>query len=259
MSYEDELFQCVDLLGSDVTDGEVRVQIGDLASGKGFGASAPVYGVEGFLTCPNDPDENGAATGLAISDGNTKRVVATRDNRFAKLAGNLNPGDRAIVTKGAARFRINTEKQSVSLATSDDGTTDGRSIYLTVSRDNGLDFASPWGRFMIGPMGIHLVHASGARLDLSALSGLPGPLSTVASTAKLEAGVVSVSGGAVALGSDGGAASQTAIDELWAFLGQLVAGIATITATTPGAAAMASITPELAQLKIAMGGIGKVV
>ncbi len=251
--------QVSDILASNVVNGEVRINLGDLVDGIGIGADAGLWGVDGFVSRPNDPSDDGACQAIYSVSGNQKRVVATRDNRFSVQTGNLAEGDRAIVSDCAARFVLKKERGSLSFITTDDNTNDGRAIYLTVSPDKGFEFSSPWGRITCGPLGIHLLHSSGARLDLGAIGGLPGPLASLSSYAKLEAAMTSVKGGIVSMGTDGGAANEVAVAALNTFIAALVTAIGTITTVTPGASAMAAITPLLAPLTLALAGIGKVV
>lgn len=120
--------QVCDILASDVTNGEVRVNLGELADGQGFQANGAVWGIDGFQSCPNDPDENGCAQALYLVSGNQKRAIATRDNRWTAKAGALKPGDRAIVTNSAARVFVKKASGEVILYTENE--KDGNSSQL---------------------------------------------------------------------------------------------------------------------------------
>lgn len=113
MSY----FDTADILQTTSEDGEVRCNLGDSRDGTGFVNSAAVWGLDGFISRPNDPTADGAAQGLYVVDGNQVRVVASRDNRFAAQVGALQPGDRAIVTDGDARIFVKQEDNAVILYT----------------------------------------------------------------------------------------------------------------------------------------------
>lgn len=115
------LIHTADVLASEVTDGEVRVNLGfqeDVATGgKGVAQSAPVWGVDGFFSVPNDPDKNGACMATYVQDGDERRVLATRDNRFSAQTGDFAPGDRGIVSKGEQRLLLKQDVASVVMYT----------------------------------------------------------------------------------------------------------------------------------------------
>ncbi len=117
MRLPDYLTGTADITFSSAENGELRVNLGDAASGKGFDSDVPVYGVDGFLSRPNDADEDGAVTAVYFHDGHQRRVVGTRDNRFAAQAGTMDPGDRMIVTSGPPRFYMKQARQRVGLYT----------------------------------------------------------------------------------------------------------------------------------------------
>jgi len=107
-----------DILATEATDGEVRAQLGDAALGKGFVQEAAIYGVDGFVGRPNPPDDEGnAAQALYLQDGDDTQIIGTRDNRWADKVGTMEPGDRAIVSKGAARVFLKNERDAVVIYT----------------------------------------------------------------------------------------------------------------------------------------------
>jgi len=89
---------------------------------------------------------------------------------------------------------------SICLFTTDDNTTNGRSVYLTIS-PTGLEFNFPFGKLTYDSNGFHCVTNSGARVDLGALTA-PG-LSIIPdmSYATLSASIVHVEGSAVHVGT----------------------------------------------------------
>ncbi len=131
--WADHLSDVADILGSTVArTGEVRVDLGDALTGEGWDRDCATWGIDGFISRPNDRDASGVAQALFLYDGNTRRVVGMRDHRFADKAGALEPGDRAIVSKGPARFFLKnasdmltlyTEHQGTSMAVAVDGST----------------------------------------------------------------------------------------------------------------------------------------
>jgi phage gp45-like len=117
----DHLTDISDVLGSDVTNGEVYLNVGDSIDGDGWGANAAIWGPDGYIAVPNSASQGSACRALYLVDGNTKRVFACRDNRIATRAGGLSPGDRAIVTDAAPRVRIIKQTEVVELYTENAG------------------------------------------------------------------------------------------------------------------------------------------
>lgn len=157
----DLLVGVADVLGSDAEGGEIRCSIGDSRTGKGIAARAPVWCSFGFLSRPNAPSADGAAQVLYLVDGDDKRVIAARDNRFAERAGALDPGDSAIVCGGEARLLIKQERDAIVLYTA---TADGTSMLLDLS---GTDKKC---KIMVGKAWIELDAATGA-ITLGAAGG----------------------------------------------------------------------------------------
>jgi hypothetical protein len=83
---------------ADAASGEVRVNIGNTVDGTGFGASVPMWGVDGFLSRPNAAAGGKAAQGLYLTQGNSRRVFASRDTRWPGPFGAMGEGDRALVS-----------------------------------------------------------------------------------------------------------------------------------------------------------------
>ena len=137
MLRSDNLTQIADVTASTIaSDGQVRVNIGDAFTGKGFAADAPLWGLDGFVSRPNDPDADGAAQVLYLVDGDNKRAFASRDNRWASKAGNLAPGDRAIVSNCDARMFVKKERNAVTLYTVNEK-DDGHSMLVDLAGKDG--------------------------------------------------------------------------------------------------------------------------
>jgi len=114
----EQIIGTADVLDTDADDGEVRATLGNAALGVGYFKEAPFYTVDGFISRPNQPTANGdAAQALYLVDGDGRIVIGTRDNRFAENVGQLEEGDRAIVTDGEARVLIKKEGDKVILYT----------------------------------------------------------------------------------------------------------------------------------------------
>lgn len=153
--FVDQSTSVADILASSVTDGEIRVNLGYLNEGKGIGADSPYWGVDGFFSRPNDPNpdapDGGAAMAFYIVDGDTKRIVATRDNRFSSVSAALLQGDRAISSRGSARFILKAGNPDDPTDTGEDSTT-----MYTVSEGEDLDMIvhlngkGSFGEFRVG-------------------------------------------------------------------------------------------------------------
>jgi hypothetical protein len=243
--------------------GGVEVNTGDVASNAGLSAKTPIWGPDGFISAPNPPDDNGACQVITQIDGDDRNIIATRDQRQHDKIGNVAPGDRMIVSRGAARFILKGEKNSVTLMTTVDGTDDGQAIYCTISPEKGFEVSTPWGRMSLGPLGFHVKHSGGARIDLGSVQGLAGPLGDpafkIGSYASIDAGMTNIRGAIVNMGTDGGLASDTGTTALLTFLTALVEAIGTITAATPGAEAMAPMTAALEAATPFIRAIGKTI
>lgn len=112
-----------DILTSDRDDdsGELRINIGDSLTGEGETIGASLWAADGFFGRPVDADERGACRVLYHVEGNQQRGVATKDNRFVGAYFELEPGDRAIVTDGSARFFIKKATHQIALYTEGGG------------------------------------------------------------------------------------------------------------------------------------------
>jgi len=115
--HPDNLTGTADILLSTAESGEIRVNLGNVATEEAIDTDVPVWGIDGFLSRPNDPSDNGAATAVYFHDGHQRRVIGTRDNRFSSQAGTLRPGDRMIVTDGPTRFYMKQAAQKVGVYT----------------------------------------------------------------------------------------------------------------------------------------------
>lgn len=104
-----------DIMLSTLEGGEVRVNIGDNVDGKGYGASLPYWQTDGFRSRPNLATTTGAAQGLYLTQGNLRRVIASRDNRFLGPFGDLAPGDRAVVSDCDAGLFLDQSANTIRL------------------------------------------------------------------------------------------------------------------------------------------------
>jgi hypothetical protein len=109
-----------DILLSSTEGGDPRINIGEKTDGEGFGADTATWANgDGFLSVPNPPSSAGCAQAVVLPEGNTQRAVATRDNRFSAAAGDLAPGDRAIVSDSAAYVKLTRADNKVEIVSED--------------------------------------------------------------------------------------------------------------------------------------------
>lgn len=114
----------------------MRVNLGDAGTNAGLYASAGWWGVDGFVSRPNDPSGGQACQAVFYQDGNERRVIASRDNRFANNVGALQPGDRAIVSDCDARFFLKKENNELTLYTVNEDDDDS-SMIVDLNGKNG--------------------------------------------------------------------------------------------------------------------------
>lgn len=137
MRYADHLTQVADILLSEQDGGEVRCNVGDKHTEEGFGSTSPLWGTDGFIAMPNAPSEDGACQALYTTDGQQKRIIATRDNRWASKAGALAPGDRVVVSDCEARIMLRREASQVVLYSADQ-TDDGATMMFELNGSTGV-------------------------------------------------------------------------------------------------------------------------
>lgn len=215
----------------------------------------------GFSARPPDPatdtDGNPTAGCQALHDWDGSRgfVLPLGDPRLGPSLPAIKKGESLQYGQAGQFIRCHADG-AISLFTTDDATPNGRSIFLRLSPDQGLEFSCPWIRVSCGPNGFHVLHSSGARIDLGSISGVPAPLDALASYVKIQAAMCSVMGSAVSLGTDGGAANLAAVVALDAFLATIVAAIGSASGVTP--AQQAAIAAAQAAYTALSPNLGKV-
>lgn len=139
MAGRDQYFDRGDVVLSTAEKGQVRVNLGDVDRKTGYGVSTPVWGPDGYLARPNDP-ESGACQALYLTDGQNRRAVAFCDNRFAAQAGTLAPGDRMIVSSQAARFYLRNADNRIGFYTEaqSEPPTGGKGMLFDMSGKDGV-------------------------------------------------------------------------------------------------------------------------
>lgn len=140
MSAAANIFSQADVTLSEQEDGEVRVNIGNVIDGSGLGAGVAAWGVDGFVGMPNLPSDGQCCVALVLEDGNQQRCIGFKDNRFASKAGELQPGDRAIVSDCDARLLLKKEDNCISLYTVNEEAeeADGTAQMLDIRGSTGV-------------------------------------------------------------------------------------------------------------------------
>lgn len=245
-------------------DGFMTVQVDRFGGTDQGGSPMEVHFPLGMVAYPLDPDvdasgqpTNGCSF-LFATEGDKLHAFPLSDPRVVALLPIGQPGETYFYGSKGQFIRFHADA-SISIYTTDDGTPNGRTISLMLSPQEGLVYTSPWFSAKMGPDGGHLRHSGGARLDMGSIGGMPAPLDQLGSYLKIQAAMVSIKGSAVSIGTDGGAANLAASTAISTFLTALVAAIATITTASPGASAMATITPLLGPLTLALQNLGKTV
>lgn len=211
LPFADYLTDTADILVSTADSGEIRVNLGDSVSGAGYDSDVPVWGPDGFLSRPNDPTDAGAAMAFYVTDGNQKRVIGIRDNRFASQAGLLDAGDRAIVTDGPARLFLKQVRAAISAYTemANDPPAGGKGMLFDMDGSTGIITIRCGGAQIIidGNKGTISIVASGAA---GAASMTLDPVNGIS----LNGGVVNLDAGFVTLGlnSDGSRPVKPAVE-----------------------------------------------
>jgi hypothetical protein len=154
----------------------------------------------GFQSRPLDPDANGACQAYYWYEGSRGYARLANDPRTQSLLPQSQKGETFLHGPTCAFIRFKLDG-SISLFTTDDNTTNGRSVYLTLS-PTGLEFNFPFGKLTYDANGFHAVTNSGARLDLGALTA-PAPLNIIPdmSYATLSASITHIEGSAVHVGT----------------------------------------------------------
>jgi hypothetical protein len=126
-----------DVLGSSAENGDVRVNLGDSTTNEGEGADCPWWAAgNSFVSRPADPDDDGACETIYTRQGNQRVVTACRDARYAEKAGELQPGDAAIVGPGDARLLCKAATHTIALYTQDK-TNGDESMMASLDGENG--------------------------------------------------------------------------------------------------------------------------
>lgn len=225
-------------------DGFVGVQLDLYGEQEAGGPPAELHSPYGFLSRPLDPDTDadGNATlgcqALVADEGGTRHAWLGSDPRIIPILPSLKKGESLLYGPKGQFVRMHADGR-VSLFTTDDGTMTGNTVAMEV-RPDGFRWICPWGKITFDATGFHVLHSSGARLDLGAIGGLPAPLDSLASYATMGAAMVSVEGSVVSLGTDAGATEPAAkAQTVLAVLGALTTAVSALQTAVAAIAAAA--------------------
>lgn len=224
-------------------NGAPMLRLGDVHGEEGADENVPFFQTPGFVSIYAPPDAGkSAGEAIVFKTGGTDYAFAGRDVRALAIAGNLKDGEScAYASLGAARTLYKADGRVVNYTT-DDNTDQGHAIYSSVET-TGFVRVCPWGRETFDEKGYHLLHASGARVDLGGISGMPAPLSALSSYATISAQMVRIEGAAISLGTAVGIPEPVAkATTLYALLQAISATLSTV--STALALVPAGTTPS---------------
>jgi hypothetical protein len=190
--YGDSLTDWADIVTSTVTNGEVRLNLGDATKGTGVDSGSPFFGVDGFASRPNESGQDGAAQCFYVISGNQKIGIGVRDCRYLTRLSALKPGDRLIYSAGKAMFLLKNADDLVGVYT--ERQSDGMSILQTLSGKTGEALTA---------VGLTKVQVEETRIELSINGG--AAIIIEGNTITMRANLINIDAGFCTLGvnSDG--------------------------------------------------------
>ena len=168
----------------------------------------------GFMSRPSDPDVDPdgqpkfGCNVLVGWDGDEAHAWVLADPRTRPKLPALQKGESLQYGAGGNFVRCHLDGR-VSMFTTDDGTPTGKTVALQIKPD-GLLFSAPWGKLTFDATGFHVLHVSGAAIDLGAIGGLPLPLDALGSYVKLTGALMQTEASIIAHGSAAGASDAAA-------------------------------------------------
>lgn len=218
-------------------------QIGSVVESYVYSDRAEIWQSWGFSSRPSPPTAGKDAAECIAIRGDRDRIIAGRDVRGQAIYGNLKDGETCVYATGAdgnAQGRLIVKQDgSATLFTTDSNDSTGNSVYFRVAPD-GFTWVAPWGTMRFDATGFHVLHASGARLDLGGMGGLRAPLDSLGSYAGMTAAMVNMDGSIFALGGPDGMPAARA-QPLVAFMGEVAAALTACAAATTGPGAPAAV------------------
>lgn len=227
-------------------DGDGFIQCQPDAYGGQGGDPIEVLLPQGIWSRPLDPDTDqdgnisAACPMLVFSEGGKRFAIPLTDARSVKKLPSLRKGESMQHGPAANAVRCH-EDGTVSISTTADGTPSGQTIYGRIG-PKGHHFVGPWGTLKFDANGFHIFTASGARIDMGGIAGVPAPLNSLGAYLRVMAPMVQVIGSAIALGPTAGVADAAAkTGPIVAVLNALSAVLVAL--ATPGAFAVSPGNP----------------
>lgn len=200
-----------------------------------------LHSAYGHLSRPLDPEvdnQGNVPPGRGCNawyawEGSQLHVKFGSDPRVIQNLPTLQKGES--LDHGAANnFTRYYADGSVATMTTSDATPTGQSVFTKLA-PSGRSHQGPWGQETFDPNGYHLRTASGARIDMGGIGGLPAPLSAIGSYFIAAAASCKLRSSIIALGPDAGVFDPVA-------------------KSTPTLAVLNAFSTVLAALKIAATG-----
>lgn len=121
------------------TQGEIRLNLGDVASGTGFGSNVTLWGAgDHFIGIPVAATSTQGTQALWTTIGNLRVAIATRDARWQAKQGNLAAGDAAIVSDCDAGLLLKQADNTITLSSTNVSVTvDGQTQTITAKHATG--------------------------------------------------------------------------------------------------------------------------
>lgn len=236
---------------SEVDDnGFIGIQFDAFGEGDSGMPTVEAHFLDGYMCRPLDPDvdsEGKPSFGcnvLVAWEGHQAHVIPLSDSRKRPLLPVLQKGERMIYGATGSFVRMHADGR-ISLFTTDDATPNGKTVALQVMPD-GLLFSSPWGTLKFDNSGFHLLHVSGAGIDLGAIAGLPAPLDQLGSYCTLTAAIHQRNGTAISDGPAGATDPVAKSTPLLTFITSVMSYLTTVqtaivaTGSIPGAGGVMS-------------------
>ncbi|MEO7032735.1 MAG: hypothetical protein ABI548_02805 [Polyangiaceae bacterium] len=214
----------------------------------------------GFMSRPSDPevDSNGApqfgCNVLVGWEGEEAHAWVMADPRSRLVLPVLQKGETLFYGAAGNFFRCHADGR-VSMFTTDDGTPNGKTVALQIKPD-GLLFSAPWGKITFDATGFHVLHSSGAAIDLGAIGGLASPLDALGTYVKLTGAMVQLEASIIANGPAAGIADAPVKTlPLVTLLGTLEANIVAVQAALVAIGAGPAGVPPAVGTAVAAAGV----
>lgn len=243
----------VDILSTtlDKATGRILAYLGDVKAKRSESDAAQFMQHVGMATRPRKAEPGkGAAQCVRICRSNGDVVIASSDSRTQEMYGQLDDGESAFFASDGQARALFKKDGSVNLYTRAGNTAGGAGMVIQ------LDAAGNTARVLNGA-GIGAVF-DGTSATITAGDGAAITANADGTMHVVGTGAVQIDGGSVVLGSSPALnpiTNQVALNPtaLVNFLTLFVTAVGTITSVTPGATAIATISPLLAPLLVALG------